>query len=119
MKYSDHPMPLVEGEAPWVRVMVLDTNTNKFKMQWRQMEPEDYRWYKQDKWEGQIPETDTYELEDKDEFYDFITCCKACSTEFIAYGRNQNPIRNYCPGCGKQLVKQEAEDEQARAESGE
>lgn len=117
MKYSDHPMPLVEGEAPWVRVTVLDTNTYELKTQWCQMEPEERKYLK---WEGNTPETDTYKLKDKDEFYDFITCCKACNTEFIAYGqRTDKAIRNYCPGCGKQLVKQEAEDEQARAESGE
>lgn len=115
MKYSDHPMPLVEGEVPWEQVMVLDTNTNKFKLQWRQLEPEEREYLR---WEGNAPETDTYELEEKDEFYDFITYCKACNTEFIAYG-TQRLIRNYCPGCGRQLVKQEAEDEQARAESGE
>lgn len=105
MKYSDYPMPLTEGEYPWEHVLVLDEKTREWKDKWRQVEEEDIK----EAWEGQIPETDTYYLEGKEEYYDFETVCKACGARFMAYkdDKDWERIRNFCPGCGKKLIEKE------------
>lgn len=110
MKYSDHPMPLTEGEYPWEHIMVFDAEARKWKDQWRQLEEADIKEAEAEKWEGQIPETDTYYLSGKEEYYDFETVCKACGTQFIAYtgeGIETKAVRNFCPGCGKKLGEKE------------
>lgn len=106
MKYSDHPMPLKEGEYPWEHIMVFDAEERKWKDQWRQLEEEDIKEAEAEKWEGETPETDTYFLADKEEYYDFETVCKACGARFMAYkdDKEWERIRNFCPGCGKKLV---------------
>ena len=97
MKYSDHPMPLTEGEYPWEHFMQWDNEKKAWVDGWRQVEDKD------------IPpepgpeEHDEYFVEPyNEEYYDKRTFCKSCGTEFIAYNDNKS-IRNYCPGCGKVL----------------
>lgn len=110
MKYSDHPMPLKEGEYPWEHIMVFDAETRKWKDQWRQLEEADKKEAEAEKWEGETPETDTYYLSGKEEYYDFETVCKACGTQFMAYageGIETKAVRNFCPGCGKKLIEKE------------
>ena len=71
-------------------------------------EPEDYENY--DEFEGEISETDTYYLSGKEEYYGFETVCKSCGTRFMARGEDNGygyKVRNYCPGCGKRLSKEE------------
>ena len=63
-------------------------------------EQEDY----DDPFDGEVGETDTYFLTGREEYWGFETNCKNCGTKFMAYNENKN-VRNYCPGCGKQLVK--------------
>lgn len=50
-----------------------------------------------------IAEYDTYGIEDKDEFYNYVTVCKKCGTRFIAYSDSGDEERSYCPGCGRRL----------------
>ena len=54
--------------------------------------------------EPEVMETDTYVIDGGEEYYDYVTKCKACGTQFIAYDED-GLTRNYCPGCGKQLQK--------------
>ena len=105
MKYSDHPMPLTEGEYPWEHIRVYDTEEKKWKDQWRQPEEAEIKKAEYDRWEGEIPETDTYYLAGREEYWGFETICKKCGTRFQAYDKElKNYVRNFCPGCGKQLV---------------
>lgn len=48
-------------------------------------------------------ETATYIIDDKDEYWDYETICKACEGTFIAYDKDGNTVRNYCPCCGAKL----------------
>ena len=83
------PLPLEEGKCPPVY--------DKEKKEWIYPEPDpEYK-------DPQITETGTYSIEDKDEFYNYVTRCKACGTKFIAYDESYKLIGNYCPGCGKEL----------------
>ena len=47
--------------------------------------------------------TDTYIIEDKNEYYDYETICMACEGTFIAYDKDGHTVRNYCPCCGAKL----------------
>ena len=51
----------------------------------------------------EIMETEKYAIEDKDEFYDYVTKCKSCGVEFIALIEKHILVRNFCPNCGKAL----------------
>lgn len=94
MKISLAPLPLVEGKLPPVhRIM---WNDGSFRHEWYYPDP------KEDWKDPEIYETDNYRQEDKDEFYDYVTVCKACQTKFIAYKAGEKTM-NYCPCCGKQL----------------
>lgn len=107
MKYSDHPMPLKEGEYPWEHIMAFDAETRTWKNQWRQLEEADIKEAEAENWEGETPETDTYYLSGREEYYGFETVCKACGTQFMAYtgkGIETKAVRNFCPGCGKKLA---------------
>ena len=52
-------------------------------------------------------ETDRYIIDGKEEFYDYVTICKACECQFIAFDKRYNLTRYYCPHCGKKLVSKE------------
>ena len=64
-------------------------------------EPEDY------KPDPEIVDTETYYTSGREEYWDYETTCKACGTKFMAYGggnlKGYEPVRNYCPGCGRKL----------------
>ena len=107
MKYSDHPMPLTEGEYLWESRIVFEDG--EWKTRYRQVEecdvepdrpPEDYGEYT----------VDSY----NEEYYDQRTFCKSCGVEFIAYRElgeyHSILVRNYCPGCGKRLAKEDDEN---------
>ena len=112
MKYSDVPMPLKEGEYQWEHVRIFDRETKQWKDQWRQPEEKDIQERIERDFDGETPETDTYYLEGREEYWDFETICKACGTRFMAYDtKHKERVRNYCPGCGKKLIEKEAEHE--------
>lgn len=92
VKYKE---PMREGEVPKDYVMGADGRIYE-----RIREPGDPV---PDPFEGNVPETETYILTDREEFYDFVTVCKACGVQFIAY-KDEEHVRNFCPGCGKKLV---------------
>ena len=82
------PLPLVEGKCP--------PEYDPEKKEWYYPEPNwDYK-------DPEIYETETYKVEDKEEYYGYPTICKACGTEFQAY-QGAEKIRNFCPGCGRKL----------------
>ena len=56
----------------------------------------------------EIGDKGKYSVRDKDEFYDYVTVCNHCGTEFIATQRGITycRVRNYCPGCGERLVSE-------------
>ena len=100
MKYSDHPMPLTEGEYPWERETYCENGV--WKERWVQCEDGDIEEPKPEVHHG-------YYIEgDNTEYYDKVTVCTYCGTMFIAYkskdGYETEPVRNYCPGCGKVLA---------------
>ena len=104
MRYSDHPMPLEEGEYPWESFVQWDNKIKKWVKRWRQLEP------------GDIPPDigpenhhDYFIESHREEYWDQETICKHCRTRFIAYHYQDGNIlpdcvRNYCPGCGKVLA---------------
>lgn len=82
-------LPLVEGKCP----PIYDAEKNEYYYP----EPDpDYK-------DPEMIETDTYYLADKEEYYYYPTVCKGCGTQFQAYDRDNQNIRNYCPGCGNRL----------------
>ena len=100
MKYSDHPMSLVEGEYPWEREEYIENGV--WKERWVQLEDKD------------IPpdpgpeDHGTYHIESfNEEYWGPETVCKECGTRFMAFkpvGKyHSEPMRNFCPGCGKRL----------------
>lgn len=101
----DQRMPLVEGEVP--RSYGIGPNGKLCEIVW---EPSDVY---PDPYDGEVPETDTYFLDGKEEYWGFETVCKACKTRFMAFDGNIwnkcNHVRNFCPGCGKMLLRMEAE----------
>jgi len=98
MKIIGTPKPLTEGEIPQRRYMDKEGN-----MHYEDVVPDpDYV-------DPEIREEDKFLVWDKEEFYDYVTHCKHCGTEFIAYAsvpgnKLFDLVRNYCPGCGKRLV---------------
>ena len=89
-KYFENKLPLVEGKLP----PVYDEEQGKYVYP----EPDpDYE-------DPELTETDTYEIEDKEEFYGYVTSCKTCGTKFQAYDENGEAVRNYCPCCGEKLT---------------
>ena len=80
---------LVEGERPGETVL-----TAEGKIEKRELPP-------LEEWKDE--EMENAVILDKDEFYDHVTRCKNCGTEFIAYDNKNETIRNYCPGCGNEL----------------
>ena len=110
MKYSDHPMPLTEGEYPWEHFMQWDEEKKAWVDRWRQFEEQDI-----------VPkpgpeEHEGYFIEsDNEEYYDKETVCKHCRTRFIAYHYRKgeyfpDKVSNYCPGCGKVLAGEKIEE---------
>lgn len=106
MRWSNVPMTLTEGEYPWSGQLVEEDG--KMVMKYCQpedcdiepeMPPEDYGEYT----------VDSY----NEEYYDQRTFCKSCGVEFIAYRQlgeyHSKLVRNYCPGCGKLLAKEDDE----------
>ena len=93
--YLDGPVPLVEGEPPHAIYMEPDGRT--YTIQYEQSDYDSY-----DPFGGREKDTETYFLSEEDEWYGYITHCKHCETEFMAWS-NDEEVRNYCPGCGKQL----------------
>lgn len=104
MRWSNVPMPLTEGEYPLEKQFVEENG--KMVLKYCQLEesdigpeepPGDYGEYT----------IDSY----NEEYYDRRTFCKSCGVEFIAYrelGKYHSiPVRNYCPGCGKRLAKED------------
>lgn len=90
LKRMVHESPiLVEGERPGETVLTEDGKIEK-----RVLPP-------LEEWEDE--ELEDMTILDKDEFYDHVTRCRHCGTEFIAY-ENHESVRNFCPGCGKKLV---------------
>ena len=89
--------PLEEGKVPKARILL-----KLIEGKWQITEAEVK--YDPDWVDPEIMETETYMQEDKDEFYDYVIRCKACSTAFIAYSDDYKKVMNYCPGCGKKLT---------------
>ena len=89
------PLPLVEGKCPPVCRLAL--RDGRFQREWYYPEP-DPDWEDPD-----IYEADNYSQEDKEEYYDYVTVCKACETRFIAYNNAGKRAMNYCPFCGEKL----------------
>lgn len=87
MERRDMPL-LVEGERPGETVLTADGKIEKRVLQ--QLE----------EWKDE--ELENMTILDKDEFYDHVTRCRHCGTEFIAYD-DRDLVRNFCPGCGKEL----------------
>ena len=82
------PLPLVEGKCP--PVYGKDNG-------WYYPEPDpDYK-------DPEEIETDEYRIEGKEEYYGYVTFCKACGISFQAYDLDGEYVRNYCPGCGTKL----------------
>lgn len=106
MKISTVPMALIEGEPHWYHEIVPENG--KWVERWVQYEEGDLPEEADIKeaWDGQEPETDTYYMEGKEEYYDYETVCKACGTRFMAYkdDKEWERVRNFCPGCGKKLA---------------
>ena len=79
---------LIEGERPGETVL-----TAEGKIEKRVLPPVE-------EWEDE--ELENMTILDKNEFYDHVTRCRHCGTEFIAY-ENDETVRNFCPGCGKKM----------------
>lgn len=90
-------VPLIEGKCPPICTMVPDQKTGKWEVYSKYPEP-DPDWK-----DPEIYEADEYQVEDKDEFYDYVTRCKSCWAEFMAYGKDGKRVNNFCPQCGKKL----------------
>lgn len=97
MKYSDHPMPLVEGERPWSLSLMYDQDGTRREV-WCQMEDKD------------IPpdpgpeDRGAYYIESyNEEYWGPETVCKKCGTRFMAYSEDHKKINNFCPGCGERF----------------
>ena len=99
MDESRSMLPLVEGKCPPERRLV---NIDG-KWEWETFYPEPDEDYE----DPEIYETETYSQEDKDEFYDYVTRCKKCWTEFIAYDKNGERTMKYCPECGARLAEEQ------------
>ena len=104
MRWSDMPMPLTEGEYPWSGQLVEEDG--KMVMKYCQLEEKDIPPQEPDE------EHEGYTVSSgNDEYYDQSTFCKNCGVEFIAYRRvgehEVKLVRNYCPGCGKRLAKED------------
>ena len=63
-----------------------------------------YPEYDPDYVDPEIRETEDCRIADKEEFYDYVTVCKKCGTEFIAYSTGKL-VRNYCPCCGERIER--------------
>jgi len=90
-------IPLTEGEYPPYTIMNKDGD-----IEYRQTVPDpDYV-------DPEIQEEEMFSVLDKDEFYGYVTKCKSCNVEFIAYDPQNDwaYVRNFCPGCGERLVKE-------------
>ena len=73
MKYSDHPMPLTEGEYPWKREQYLENW--EWKERWVQIEEKDIPPVKGPE------EHEGYYIENgNEEYWDRETVCKHCGT---------------------------------------
>lgn len=93
IKYSPFPLPLAEGKRPPV-----STIDESGKRVWYYPEPDpEYR-------DPEIREEEKYAVEDKDEFWGYVTRCKKCGARFQGYDADYNYVRNFCPGCGERLV---------------
>ena len=84
-------LPMVEGKCSPVKRLKADGT-------WESYYPEPTN-----EPDENITETETYAIEDKEEFYDYVTKCKKCGTEFIAYFNTSTRTNNYCPHCGGKL----------------
>ena len=91
MEKSRVMLPMVEGKCPPVHAVDVEGEYWYY--------PEPYPDYV----DPNIHEYEKYSIEDKDEFYYYVTRCKNCGARFIAYDFDWNETRNYCPGCGKRL----------------
>lgn len=88
-------MPLIEGEMPPVKRLVEKDGQMLMEEYYPKFDP---------KWKDpEIYDAENFSQEDKDEFYDYVIRCHACSTELIAYDKNGNRVNNFCPCCGKKL----------------
>ena len=86
---------MVEGKCPPVHEIYWENG--EMKHRWYYPEPDpDYV-------DPETYETDGYSIEDKDEFYGYVTVCKSCGTRFQAFDKKYENIRSYCPGCGRSL----------------
>ena len=92
-KRVDHIRPLCEGEVP--RHYVYGPSGEIYEEVPDPNYVEDY--------DGIDPDTDTYYLDGREEYWGWVTVCKACGTQFQAFTGDEG-VRNYCPGCGKRLV---------------
>ena len=93
----DHREALTEGEVPKSYHVERDKDGNE-RLYEIVLEPEDYNTD-----DDIVRDTETYYLDDEEEYWGFQTVCKACGAKFQAYDSSWHPIRNYCPGCGKKL----------------
>ena len=81
-------LKLVDGRLTWIEEKVIQDPNYK--------DPEIY-------------ETDKYRQVEKEEYYDYITQCKACRTDFIAYDKEGKRTMNFCPCCGIRLKREKKE----------
>lgn len=100
MRWSNVPMPLTEGEYPWNGQLVEENG--EMVMKYCQPEDCDIEPEKPPEDHGEYT-VDSY----NEEYYDQRTFCKSCDVEFIAYQHRTKLVRNYCPGCGKRLEKED------------
>ena len=82
--------PLMEGERPGA--LYYDEEGNLQRRELPEYEP----------YEPVV--TEKYVINDKEEFYDYMTTCKQCGADFMAYDSSGNAVRNYCPCCGERLT---------------
>ncbi len=89
-------LPMIEGRCPPVSRLRKDGN-RWIKESMYPVPTPDYE-------DPEIYETETYSQEEKDEWYAYVTRCKKCNTEFMAYDDSGERIIKFCPGCGEKLI---------------
>ena len=94
-KWTPGILPLVEGKCPPITRLGIN---GQIESCYPEPDP-DYE-------DPEIRETKKYRITDKEELYNYMTVCKKCGTEFIAYFATKL-VRNYCPCCGEPLEGEE------------
>ena len=99
LKRVDYREPLREGEVP--KSYCFDANGKLYEI----IPDHDELHVPKDSF---LVDTEEFTTIDRDEWWDFYTICNECGTSFMARDTHDERVRNYCPGCGKELVKHDA-----------